>query len=79
VDEVTFRVEGMHCLDCATKVQQALEQVPGVLRAHVHYLKKTAVVVGESVAAPAVEDAVSRAGYQVRWPADDVGGDGVPR
>lgn len=63
----TYRVEGMHCLDCAHKVEQALKAVAGVQSARVHYLKRQAVVVAdEAVSAAALEEAVSRAGYSLR-------------
>ena len=38
------QVTGMHCLDCAVKVKNALETLPGVKRADVKYVRKTATL-----------------------------------
>lgn len=63
----TYRVEGMHCLDCARKVEQALREVAGVQSARVHYLKRQAVVVADDgVSLATLEEAVRRAGYALR-------------
>ena len=37
-------ITGMHCIDCAQKVEAALKTVPGVAGARVHYLKRQAQV-----------------------------------
>lgn len=60
-----LKVSGMHCVDCAHKVEAALNAVPGVTDAHVHYLKRRATV---TVADPAgavesLRQAVQAAGY----------------
>ncbi|MBX5466080.1 MAG: heavy-metal-associated domain-containing protein [Firmicutes bacterium] len=64
MDTVRLRIQGMHCLDCARKVETALRGVPGVHSARVQYLHRRAVV--ELDAPVAVEDlarAVEAAGY----------------
>ena len=45
--ETVWKVEGMHCVDCAAKVQSALQTVPGVSSARVHYLRRQATIVHE--------------------------------
>ncbi len=64
--ESVWKVEGMHCADCAAKVQAALEAVPGVLSARVHYLHREATIVHEQPVEEAeVMRAVDAAGYRV--------------
>jgi copper chaperone CopZ len=40
----TFQVSGLHCANCANKLQKALQTVPGVLSTKIDLEKKTAVV-----------------------------------
>lgn len=64
--ESVWKVEGMHCVDCATKVQSALQTVPGVSSARVHYMHREATIVHDHpVEAAAVIRAVDAAGYRV--------------
>ncbi|MCL6594976.1 MAG: cation transporter [Firmicutes bacterium] len=59
-----LQIRGMHCLDCAVKVKNALAGVPGVQRAEVKYVRKRATVqVDESVPVTALVEAVQKAGY----------------
>lgn len=62
-----LKVSGMHCVDCAQKVETALKAVPGVSAAHVHYLKRRATVTVEAptVAVEPLREAVQAAGYDV--------------
>ena len=67
--ESVWKVEGMHCVDCATKVQSALQTVAGVSSARVHYLHRQATMVHEQPVDPAaVIRAVDAAGYRVVRP-----------
>ena len=60
-----FRIQGMHCVDCAHRVEEALREVPGVQTARVHYLRRRAVVeADDTVAVDALTQAVAAAGYQ---------------
>ena len=55
-------IEGMSCASCVSKVQKALQQVPGVDQARVNLADRSALVTGEADAAALVA-AVSAAGY----------------
>ena len=44
VSETRLAVEGMHCAACASRLESALTQVPGVLSAHVSLADRTARV-----------------------------------
>ena len=58
-------ITGMHCVDCAHKVEAALKTVPGVEQAQVHYLKRQAQahVTGTDFAVDQLLTAVRAAGY----------------
>lgn len=43
---VTLNIEGMSCMNCVTKIDQALRSVDGVLAVHVDLEGKKAVVSG---------------------------------
>ena len=58
-----LKITGMHCVDCAHKVEAALKTVPGVEQARVHYLKRQAHVTGTEIAAVDLIAAVRAAGY----------------
>lgn len=59
-----FKIQGMHCVDCAHTVEQALSTVPGVTTAKVHYLKKQATVdTTMPVSLELFTQAVENAGY----------------
>jgi copper chaperone CopZ len=61
----TLKITGMHCVDCAHKVEAALQTVPGVATAKVHYLKRQAQVAftTESTDPALLIAAVQAAGY----------------
>ena len=62
--DVTLKVSGMHCPDCALKVEGALTSVLGVRSAKVSYLKKQAVVdLAESTELETLVTAVQKTGY----------------
>lgn len=59
-----LKITGMHCLDCAVKVKNALVTAPGVKNADVKYVRKTATVeVDESTPVETLVRAVENAGY----------------
>ena len=45
--KATYRVEGMHCAGCASKVAGAIESIGGVRKAQVDHAKETAAVESE--------------------------------
>ena len=70
---VKLQVDGMSCASCAKAVEKALGTVPGVEKASVNFVSKTAAVDVQDGAAneqPLI-DAVKRAGYSARLPARD--------
>jgi len=61
---MTLKITGMHCPDCAVKVEEALRETKGTVSAKVSYLKKTAdVEVHDGVSAEALAKSVEAAGY----------------
>lgn len=64
--KVVFDVEGMSCAHCQSRVQKALEQVPGVKTVEVNLEKGQAYLEGfeKMSKAPCIE-AVQQAGYEV--------------
>lgn len=64
---LVFAVDGMTCAGCATTLENALNSIPGVSRAHVSYERKLATILpGESADARLVERvlaAIERAGF----------------
>lgn len=62
----TIRIEGMSCGHCVASVEKALRAVPGVTKAHVDLLSKTATVEAEAgVADDALKKAVTDSGFTV--------------
>ena len=72
-ERVDFDVEGMTCAMCASRVERALHDVPGVIEARVNLaLERADVVFGrEQASLDNLLDAVDRAGYHAR-PATEV-------
>ncbi|MEM9432958.1 MAG: heavy metal translocating P-type ATPase [Pseudomonadota bacterium] len=62
---VSFQVGGMSCAGCASAVERALGQTPGVMEASVNFATERAQVTGTS-SLRAMTEAVARAGYDVR-------------
>lgn len=59
------RVEGMHCLHCADKVEKSLSAVEGVKSAKVNLEKKIAVVKTKTpITEEAAKKAIEEAGFQ---------------
>ncbi len=70
---VKLQVDGMTCASCAKAVEKSLCAVPGVEKASVNFVSKTAAIdVRDGVAneQPLI-DAVKRAGYSARLPVRD--------
>ena len=70
---VKLHVDGMSCASCAKAVEKSLCAVPGVEKASVNFVSKTAVIDAQDAAAneQSLIDAVKRAGYSVRLPVRD--------
>ena len=68
-ENLTFRVEGMTCAACATRVEKALRRTPGVLEASVNLLRERASVdiVRGQVRSVDVANALERAGYSASF------------
>ena len=58
-------IEGMSCGHCVMHVKSSLEEVPGVAKAEVDLIKKSAMVEGEDLNDIVLKNAVSEAGYRV--------------
>jgi Cu+-exporting ATPase len=70
---VQIKIDGMTCASCVSRVEKALQQVPGVLSVSVNLATETAEVniAGSAAMLPALMAAVGKAGYQAREiPAD---------
>ena len=59
----TVTVEGMSCMHCKMRVENALKAVPGVKNAAVDLRRGTAAIEVENVADEAILAAVRKAGY----------------
>jgi Cd2+/Zn2+-exporting ATPase len=69
---VKLQVDGMSCASCARAVEKALCTVPGVEKASVNFVSKTASISAQdSAAESALIEAVKRAGYSAHPPAKD--------
>lgn len=70
-DSQQLLINGMSCASCVSRVQKALQAVPGVTQARVNLAERTALVMGS---APATElvNAVEQAGYGAEAIEDDV-------
>ena len=61
----TLVIEGASCASCVTKIEQALNSVPGVNSAEMNFADRTAMVTGD-VASELLINAVEKAGYAAR-------------
>ena len=61
----TLMIEGASCASCVTKIEQALNAVPGVSSAEMNFADRTALVTGD-VASELLIHAVEKAGYAAR-------------
>jgi Cu+-exporting ATPase len=66
--EHVFEVTGMHCPSCGVLIDDAVEQVPGVLavRTDVATGRTTVQVDGPDVPVPALLEAITAEGYGAR-------------
>lgn len=72
--KLDLALEGITCLDCAHRLEEALRAVPGVQRAEVCYPTRLGSVTGsDSLAVEDLLRAVEQAGYQAQ-----IVGDGAP-
>ncbi len=68
---LTFKIEGMTCASCVSRVEKALGKVPGVLRATVNLATEQASVQAlANVAVATLQAAVAKAGYAAIEPAE---------
>ncbi len=69
-ERVTFPVTGMHCASCQARVQQALQQAPGVRDANVNLMTEQATVAYDPGATTpdALVDTVRGTGYGAELP-----------
>ncbi|UXY09879.1 copper-exporting P-type ATPase CopA [Kosakonia sp. ML.JS2a] len=70
-DSQQLLINGMSCASCVSRVQKALQAVPGVTQARVNLAERTALVMGSAPAAELV-NAVEQAGYGAEAIEDDV-------
>ena len=64
-------INGMSCASCVSRVQKALQGVPGVSQARVNLAERTALIMGSASAAELVQ-AVEKAGYGAEAIEDEV-------
>lgn len=65
-----FLIEGMSCASCVSRVEQALEKVPGVTQARVNLGERSALVSGDADASQLIA-AVEAAGYHAQRVQDE--------
>lgn len=70
-DSQQLLLSGMSCASCVSRVQNALQNVPGVTQARVNLAERTALVMGSASAEELVQ-AVEKAGYGAEAIEDDV-------
>ncbi len=70
-DSQQLLINGMSCASCVSRVQSALQAVPGVAQARVNLAERTALVMGNASAADLVQ-AVEKAGYGAEAIEDDL-------
>ncbi|MEB4675029.1 copper-exporting P-type ATPase CopA [Enterobacteriaceae bacterium G50] len=70
-DSQQLLINGMSCASCVSRVQKALQAVPGVAQARVNLAERTALVMGSASAAELVH-AVEKAGYGAEAIEDDL-------
>ena len=69
-DSQQLLINGMSCASCVSRVQNALQSVPGVSQARVNLAERTALVMGSASATDLVQ-AVEKAGYGAEAIEDD--------
>jgi Cu+-exporting ATPase len=69
---ISLQIEGMTCASCVSRVERALQRVPGVLGATVNLATESASIQAlGSVEVASLVAAIQRAGYQARAATDD--------
>ena len=63
VVSLDYRLEGLDCADCALRLEQQLQHLPGVQDAQVNYGAGRLTVKGAAFTSEAIKTAVARAGY----------------
>lgn len=69
-DSQQLLINGMSCASCVSRVQTALQKVPGVSQARVNLAERSALIMG-SASAESLIQAVERAGYGAEAIEDD--------
>ena len=59
-----FKIIGMHCASCATKVEKAIKKEEGVKSANVNFLTEKEAVEGKNIDIQSIEDAIKKVGYK---------------
>lgn len=80
MNQAVFKIEGMTCEGCATTVDQAIRQVPGVMAVEVNYEEKEAVVGVDSsqpVRTERIIEELKKAGYQGELQRSTTSADGI--
>ncbi len=72
-DTVSFAVSGMTCAACQTRIQRALDREPGVIKASVNLMVKSAEVTYDpgTTTPDAVRQAITRTGYEAEIHSSD--------
>lgn len=63
MEQKTIAISGMHCRDCATKIETGVKALPGVQEAHLDFMAGTLSYRG-SISSEEVESFVRKLGYQ---------------
>jgi len=69
-DSIQLLIDGMSCASCVSRVQKALQSVPGVAQARVNLAERTALITGRASVSELVS-AVEQAGYGAEAIEDD--------
>lgn len=64
--EITLKISGMHCTSCATNIDLALEDIPGIVNADTNYQKMVTKVRfdPEQVSLDLIYSQIAKLGYQ---------------
>ena len=73
-----FRIDGMHCAACVSRVETALKKLPGVIDAVVNLATNEARVVVEPGSSPNVAQAIDEIGYHAT-PVENTPINSIPR
>lgn len=65
-----FKINGMHCVTCATRVERAIASVEGVKKAHVNFVNEKAeaeVDISSPALIKTIENAIQKEGYEAAF------------